>query len=656
MFAIFSCKGQEEHYSKKDQAPLATSPSPYLRMHADNPVNWHTWGDRALDSARARNDLLIVSVGYTACHWCHVMEKESFMDSSVARIMNEHYVPIKVDRENRPAVDERYMKWKRVLEQVNEQWQKDPERIREQARKIEKGIASMNRPPALEGDSTFVEADLDSVFESKWAGKLDREHGGGQGAPKFPMPIQYHHLMGYAQLSGNTLARRAVEEGLTGMARGGVYDHVGGGFHRYSTDAEWKVPHFEKMLYDNGQLMELYSDAYRWSGKKLYERTVKQSMGFIERELRDSSGAFFASLSAVVDGVEGKPYTWTLDELKEVLTDTELEQFRELYPVSRSGNWKDGRNVLHRQRSIEAVARDLGVPIDSLRTELAGWMKKLREERSKRELPQLDDKRITAWNGMMISGLTAAYRALDEPRYLKMAEKCAERFWSARDDGKGLFPRTLDRPGRTGYLDDHAFMIKAFLDLYEAGFDEKWLLRAEDLTQTTLEQYGAEQIAPFLRYQTPSAEEVKGSPQLKLTDGTIPSPNSTMAHQLFRLHQMRNRPEWAKRATRMLRRVKEKIPERPVHHSNWARLILLQVHQPYQVAIVGKKASAKKDLLEARYFPNVFYLGGEREGELELLQNKLVEGETRIYVCRDRVCKRPVKRVEEALEQLSRDQ
>ena len=679
-----ACGGQGPERAEKEGG-LASSPSPYLRMHADNPVDWRIWGQEALDTAKTRNELLIVSIGYTACHWCHVMEEESFMDSSVARIMNEHFVPIKVDREQRPAVDERFMKaaklstgrggwplnaialpdgspvmavtylpkgkWTRLLKRVKRQWERNPEKLRQQARKIARGVRSMSRPPELAKDSSFKAFFLDSLFQKGWLGKVDKVHGGGQGAPKFPMPTQYRFLMGYEALGGKERAGSIVHRALTGMARGGIYEHVGGGFHRYSTDTEWKVPHFEKMLYDNGQLIGLYSDAYLWSGRPLYRRIVEQSMRFMRSEMRADDGSFYSSLSAVVDGVEGKYYTWTFDQLRQVLSPKELKRFKKLFAVEKGGNWKDDRNVIHRKDPLSQVAKEMDLPLDTLLERKSAWAKKLREAREKRDRPMLDDKRISAWNGMMVSGAVRAFQALGKEAYLNLAERAAETFWEKGRSKAGPMVRTLGGDPRVGYLDDQAFMIRAYLDLYEASFRSKWLDRAKKLIGITLEHYGGKDV-PFFRYQAPKGQEMKGTPDYQLQDGTTPSPNSVMAHQLFRMHQLLYKPEWKERSLDMLRRMRSTIAEHPVHHSNWARLALLQVHQPYQVAIVGSEALEKRAAMNPHYLPHAFFLGAKKEGDLELLQNKRVEGKTRIYVCRDRECKRPVTDVKKALDQL----
>ena len=438
---------------------LAGQKSPYLLQHARNPVDWYPWGDEALAKATDENKLLVISVGYAACHWCHVMEHESFEDSTVAAVMNEHFVSIKVDREERPDVDDVYMtacqltnergcgwplnvialpdgrpiwagtyfprnQWIKVLDQFRNLRANDPAKMEEYAAGLTGEIVKRNTfSPNDNAGLTLTRAEVDD-FTKTLLTRFDQKNGGMAGAPKFPMPVLYEFLLAQNFYAQDDATLKAITLTLDKMADGGIYDHLAGGFARYSTDAEWKVPHFEKMLYDNGQLVSLYAHAYQATGKERYAGVVRQTIAFAESSLSDNNGAFYASLDADTEGEEGLTYVWSRAEISEVLADEALaDAFIDYYSVTKNGNW-EGKNILYRQKDAVTVAKKHGFANE---TELVKAMtaagEKLLAVRDARPQPGLDDKALTAWNSLMISGYADAYRALGEDAYRERALK-----------------------------------------------------------------------------------------------------------------------------------------------------------------------------------------------------------------------------------------
>ena len=448
--ALVSLSSCQEGYEYTNH--LIDESSPYLLQHAHNPVDWYPWSEEALTKAKEENKMLIISVGYAACHWCHVMEHESFEDTTVARIMNEHFVSIKVDREERPDVDDVYMtacqmstgeacgwplnafalpdgrpvwagtyfpkkQWLEILryfQQLNEQ---NPGRIETFATQLLNGLRSRDIM-TLEDSDSILNQDSYQKLADNLLSNVDFREGGSKGAPKFPMPTNMDFLLDYHYRAQDLDALEAVNKTLTKMAYGGIYDQLGGGFARYSTDAIWKVPHFEKMLYDNSQLISLYAKAYRQSKDELYKTTIEETIEFVERELGDPSGGFYSSLDADSEGEEGKYYVWEMEAVERILNDErEVEVISAYYNLSKRGNWEDGKNILHRKKSISEVAGELDLEEAAFQELLEGAKKKLFKARQKRVRPGLDNKILTSWNGLMLQAYVDAYKALGNTSY-----------------------------------------------------------------------------------------------------------------------------------------------------------------------------------------------------------------------------------------------
>jgi uncharacterized protein YyaL (SSP411 family) len=686
---LSACSQAQEHTNKKHKYTneLINETSPYLLQHAHNPVNWHAWNEKTRQKAKKEGKLMLISIGYAACHWCHVMEKESFEDSTVAKFMNEHFIAVKVDREERPDVDQIYMEacqltngrggwplnavtlpdgrpiyagtyfpkeeWLRMLKHFQENYETNPEGFDEQATRVLAGINQNEFIFKKEDKKKINIAELDLVFDN-WQDKIDFKKGGRQGSPKFPMPNNYEFLLRYFHLSKNQKAKEAVLTTLNNMAWGGIYDQIGGGFARYSTDANWKAPHFEKMLYDNGQLVSLYSMAFQLTKNPFYKDIVYQSLDFIERELTSPEGAFYSSLDADSEGEEGKYYVWKKTEIDEVLGQ-ESELFCDYYQVSQGGNWEHKNNILFRARDKNNTfyAKKYSISEKELQSQLESSKKKLFTVRNKRIHPNLDDKVLCTWNALMLKGYADAYRAFGEKKFLDVAIKNADFIINKMADGNRLHRNYKNGKATiNGFLSDYSFTIEAFITLYQVTFDEKWLYKAKDLNEYVLEHFYDNNSGMF--YYASDIDFDLISRKMKLGDNVIPSPNSSMAKNLFVFGQYFDNKDYLDKSRQMLSNIQENILNNGSYYSNWGILMTYFASSPYEVAIVGDDFEAKRKEWEQNFAPNVFLLGGKNEGTLSLLKNKLIQDETMIYVCQEKTCQFPVKEVKKAIKQMEK--
>jgi uncharacterized protein YyaL (SSP411 family) len=685
-----SC-GQSQQKNKKEEMneyshtnDLIHESSPYLLQHAHNPVNWYPWGDKALKKAKDENKMIIISVGYAACHWCHVMEKESYEDTSVARIMNDHFISIKVDREERPDVDQVYMNaaqlitgsggwplnaiampdgkpfyagtyfpkkdWKQVLNYFIDLYQKNRTALSEQAAKVTQGIHSIENVPFNKTTASFTINNLDDIFNNIQP-NIDYKKGGQKRSPKFPMPAVWEYMLYYNYLSKNEKALNAVTTTLNNMAFGGIYDHVGGGFARYSTDANWHVPHFEKMLYDNGQLVSLYAHAFKVTKDPLYKKVVYETLDFIEREMTSPEGAFYSSLDADSEDEEGKFYVWTKAEIEKALG-KEADLFNDYYNVTIGGNWERGKNILFRNTSDEAIAAKYNLTKEQLKEKIEADKVMLLSVRNKRVRPNLDDKILTAWNALMLKGYIDAYRTFGEERFLKAALKNASFLSAKAINSNNEITRNYKnaKASIAGFLDDYAFTISAFIGLYQATFDEKWLYKAKELAAYTQTHFFDNTSGMF--YYTHNQHSGLIARKMEIADNVIPSSNSEMAKNLYYLGHFFSNEAQIKTAQQMLLNVQKDVQQNIYFYPNWGMLEAGFVSGLYEVAVMGQENQRKRQMIDEYYLPNVLLTGSNGKSSLELLENKLVEGQTTIYVCQDKVCKRPVTEVKDAVAQM----
>ena len=667
---------------------LADETSPYLLQHAHNPVDWYPWGPAALARAQAEQKPILVSIGYAACHWCHVMERESFENEQVARVMNEHFVCIKVDREERPDVDQVYMEavqamgiqggwplnvlltpaakpfyggtyfapgnWVKLLESVAQAYAGEHRAELEGSAERFAQVLQTSELAKYGASGSLGGAMSDEDFKLlvyNLSQRFDRERGGTNRAPKFPMPSIWRFLLRTYHITGSEQVLRQVNLTLREMAWGGIYDQVGGGWARYSVDAEWLVPHFEKMLYDNGQLLSLYSEAYQVTQEPLYRAVVYQTVAWLRRELTNPEGGFYSSLDADSEGEEGKFYVWTREELQHTLGDEE-PLAAAYYNCTGVGNWEHGRNILHRTLPDFDFAQQHDLTPEVLAELVQGWQKKLLAARAHRVRPGLDDKVLTGWNALMLSGLVAAYRAFGDAELLQLALRNAGFLQANLRQGPRLL-RTWKNGRATinGFLEDYALVIEAYLALYEATFVESWLREAETLTGYVLDNFFDPAEQQFF-YTDASAEPLIARKK-ELFDNVIPGSNSVMAHNLLRLGRLLENDEYQQLAATMLQQVQALVVQEPQHLTNWASLYAALLRPGAEVAIVGAEFDAFRQQLSRQFLPTDVLAGGPRASELPLLQHRGETGRTTIYVCRHRACQLPVHSVPEALAQLA---
>jgi len=660
--------------------------SPYLLQHAHNPVNWYPWGEEALEKARRENKNIIISIGYAACHWCHVMEHESFEDEEVAEYMNKHFVAIKVDREERPDIDQIYMTavqllterggwplncialpdgrpiyggtyypkdhWLDMLSQVAGFINKYPDKAEEQAKSLTQGIQNneMIYSYTVSEMPEIAIGDMEDIFHY-YRTNIDLRNGGFGNAPKFPMSSSLQFLLHFHYLTWNKDALKAVTTTLDKMASGGIYDQIGGGFSRYSTDEIWKIPHFEKMLYDNAQLVSLYAAAYQQSKNPVYKDIVTETLEFINRELTSEEGGFYSSLDADSENVEGKYYVWSQSELKRILGE-KANVILDYYHVTEKGNWEKSQNILFRTDNDGEIADKYNITESELSDKIFEVKKILLNERSKRIRPALDDKILTSWNALMLKGYCDAYRALDEPEYLQAALKSAGFILkNVKSADNGLFRNyKLEKASIPAFLDDYAFTIRAFISLYQVTFDEKWLNEAQQLTDYAIAHFYDPTSGMF--YYTSDTEPELIARKMEISDNVIPSSNSEMAKNLFILGHYFYKDDYIEMARKMQENVRHHALNGGIYYANWDILLCWFARNPHEVTILGKKSEAKRKEFEVHYLPDVFLSGGEKEGDLPVLQGKLIEGETTIYVCQNNTCQRPVNEVNEAIKQI----
>jgi uncharacterized protein YyaL (SSP411 family) len=664
---------------------LKNQTSPYLLQHANNPVDWFPWGEEALAKAKNENKLILVSIGYSACHWCHVMEHESFEDQDVADIMNKFFVCIKIDREVRPDIDQIYMDavqlmtgsggwplncfclpdqrpiyggtyfkkedWKSLLRNLADYWQQKPDEAVAYAVRLTEGINKSELLVKIAEEVEYSKADVSAIFDT-WKRSFDLVEGGYNRIPKFPLPNNWQFMLRYAHLMNDDVAHTASRVTLQKMAFGGIYDQIGGGFARYSVDGRWHIPHFEKMLYDNAQLVSLYSEAFQYTPDPIYKHVVFECLEFIEREMTSAEGGFYSAIDADSEGVEGKFYSFTKDEIKTILGDEEA-LFSIFYQVTEEGNWvEEGTNVFNRKFENTDLALQLGISVTELESKITLAKSKLLDARSFRIRPGLDNKILASWNGMMLKAYSDAYRVFGNSKFLEIAKLSADFICKKLINSNELIrvynADILQADHSVAFLDDYAFVIDGLIGLYEACFDETYLQIAKQLTENAISEFYDEKSGMFF-YTAKSGEQLIARKQ-EIIDNVIPSSNSMMAHNLFKMGHFYDHKEYLNISKQMLRNVHPQIKTYGSGYSNWASLLLYHVFGVYEIAITGITAEEKRMELEKYYIPNKILLGGS-SGTLPLLKDKWAS-ETKIYVCQNKTCLLPVIEVIDAIKQI----
>jgi len=704
---------------------LVKESSPYLLQHAHNPVDWFPWGDEAIQKSRDEDKPMLVSIGYSACHWCHVMERESFEDPETAEIMNRLFVNIKIDREERPDLDQIYMdavqaiagnggwplnvfltpegkpfyggtyfppvnlhnraSWKSILQSISVAFREKRKEIEEQADNLTSHIAESvfgSRVPA-EGQ-VFKPEDV-QIIQERLMKTADRKNGGFGAAPKFPQTFSIRFLLQHYYYTGDQMSLDQACLSLDKMINGGIYDHLAGGFARYSTDEEWLAPHFEKMLYDNALLIIVLSEAFQLTRKSHYARVIRETMDFVHNELYSEKGGFYSALDADSEGEEGKFYTWSKNEISEVLGSFG-EDFCSIYDVSERGNW-EGKNILRikfpqivffnkKDPKFGEMATE-GLGFSENDPKLADWKRRMLERRNERVRPRLDDKILLGWNALMITACCKAFSALGDERYRTLALKnIAFLEEKMRGEGANFFihsykntaeneskaaigtdqPETgNDKQHIPAFLDDYAFLIESYIQLQEVTGEADFLIRARTLADWVLENFSEQDTGYF--FYTHSAQNDVIVRKRDIYDGATPSGNAVMALNLLYLGTIFDVSEWKQRAAGNAAGLKDVIKRYPGSFAFWATLINALTYPLYEIVLAGTYSVEKhKEFLEKAIPNRVFQISSVshqissvNQPELPILRNKPVEGQSQFFLCRDYSCQQPVKEVSELI-------
>lgn len=672
---------------------LAKETSPYLLQHAHNPVDWYPWGAEALTRAHTEDKPILVSIGYAACHWCHVMERESFENEATAAIMNEHFINIKIDREERPDLDHIYMdavqaisgsggwplnvfltpegkpfyggtyyppvraynrsSWTEVLTAIADAYKNKRTEIEEQAENLVKHLANANSFGATitsfeEKNEFFSDKTLNEIAINLLKNG-DKEWGGFGAAPKFPQTFSIQFLLRHHHFTGDKIALEAALHSLNKMIQGGIYDQVGGGFARYSTDKKWLAPHFEKMLYDNALLINVLAEAYQLTKKELYATVIHETISFVKRELMSPDGGFYSALDADSEGVEGKFYTWSKSEIDALLGE-DAALFSQLYDVSEEGNWEE-TNILWLPESVEAFAEKENIQIAGLEQKIIQWKQLLLAERAKRIRPLLDDKILLSWNALMNVALAKAYAALGNDDYLQLAVSnmlFLEKNLRTQNGWRHTFKNNEAK--YPAFLDDYAYLAQAYIALQEVTGEAALLEKAKEVIDL-LQDFIEEETGLF--YFTAAGQPDIIVRKKEIYDGATPSGNASITFSLLYLSIVLDKPAWKEQAVQMVSSLGNTIMRYPGSFGVWASVLQLLVRDQYEIAIVGNGAAeVAKDIL-ANYIPNkVLQYSTVENNKYPLIQGKPLADKARIYLCTGYNCKAPVETVPELLKML----
>jgi uncharacterized protein YyaL (SSP411 family) len=665
---------------------LINETSPYLLQHAHNPVDWYPWGDEAIKRAVQEDKPILLSIGYSACHWCHVMEHESFENTDIVRLMNQNFINIKVDREERPDLDAVYMDavhaitgsggwpltvfltpqlkpfyggtyfppedrhglpgFPQVLQMVAEAYKTRKGEVDSAAAQI---IDYLNRSTESSKTVEPLTDKMPGIAYTAIRASFDAQNGGFGQAPKFPQPMLLEFLLRQCLRTGDPLCLLMVEHTLMKMARGGIHDRIGGGFHRYSVDACWLVPHFEKMLYDNALLSRVYLHAYQATGKQLYRRVVEETLDYVLREMTDKNGGFYSSQDADSEGVEGKFYVWTPDEIKSALGKDDTDLVIRYFGVTEQGNF-EGKNILSQVIETQKLASELGLTPEELESSIARAKARLLEKRALRIAPHRDEKILTDWNGLMLASMAEAASVLERDDYLKAAISNATFIVETLYDGKVLKHTYKDGKAKiNGYLSDYALLNEGLISLYQATFAERWLRLALKLADATLSQFWDENKGHF--YDTARGQDTPLVRPRSTSDNAVPSGSSAAAFMLLRLARLTDNRECERIAAAAMRSVQELMVRYPPAFGHWLCALDAYLSKPLEIAVIGNpEDTATKSLMRVvsnRYSPNKILAVRKSEKatqtDIPLLRDRsTIDGRATVYVCEDRVCKMPV--------------
>ncbi len=672
---------------------LQDETSPYLLQHADNPVDWYPWGEEAMRLAAERDKPILLSIGYAACHWCHVMAHESFDDEVTAAQMNAEFINVKVDREERPDIDSIYMQavnamvgrggwpmtvfltpdgkpfyagtyfpneprhgmpsFRQILSGVTQAWNNDRGRVLGSAAEVTEQLQALSD---LGFDEGTLDADIVRSALRGLSGRFDPSWGGFGDAPKFPQPMTLEFLLRESVRSGDGSALEMARLTLRKMAEGGMYDHLGGGFARYSVDHRWLVPHFEKMLYDNSQLARVYLHAWQLTGEELYRRVTEETLDYVLREMRHPEGGFYSSQDADSEGVEGKFYVWSADEIRLALGE-DAEAFMTMYGVSDAGNW-EGSNILNLHLDLASVAEQMGVPADALDARMSAARATLYEIRSRRIWPGLDDKVLTSWNGLMLGAFAEAGQALNRPDYAEAARSNAEFLYRAMRRDSGRLFRTWKAGSKAkynAYLEDYAYLADGLLALYEATFDERWVSWARELAELMLSHFRDTENGGF--FDTSDDHEQLIQRPKELQDNAVPSGNAMAASVFLKLSLLTVNGDYWTIAEKSVATMAKLMSEYPSGFGQWLAAATFVLSEPRELALIGsaEEISALVAVAREAYRPFQVIAATEEgaQASLPLLADRpRVEGKGTAYLCRRCVCQAPTTDAEQLRLQL----
>ncbi len=667
---------------------LIDESSPYLLQHAHNPVNWVAWNEDQLSRAKSEGKLILISIGYAACHWCHVMEKECFEDEQVAEAMNAHFINIKVDREERPDVDQIYMdalqlmtgsggwplnvialpdgrpfwgatyvpkdRWQHTISQLAKLYKDEPAKVIQYAEDLTQGLISINQPAGQDLKLPGKEA-LEQTIRD-WLQKMDPEYGGYNRAPKFMMPVNLEFLMNYYAVTGIPEVLDHLNTTLTRMAYGGLNDQLAGGFARYSVDMRWHVPHFEKMLYDNGQLISVYSKGYAITQNSYYKQVVENTITFLLKELKHPDGGYYSSLDAdSLDSQgeleEGAYYVWTKEELQEILGD-QFALFAEYYNVNDFGFWEEDKYVLIRTSSDAEFTKKWQMTEEALQEMVRTWKEKLLKVRVQRSAPRLDSKILTSWNALVIKGLAHASRYLGDPQWLTLALDTAAYLEANHRSKEGRIYRTpYNTEGAIhGFADDYALLADAYMALYEASFDLQWLERSKEIFEEVISQFYDSKSGLF--YYTSSGDARLIRRTFEREDNVIPSSNSVLAQVAFKLSRYYPLSTYGDIYVKMRKHIPE-LGRSIGAYANWMQLYLWELYPFHEVVVAGKDYRPQSELIQRSYLPQSILAASNTEEGLDLFKGRLHKDKTRFYICEKGTCQLPLEDPSEALQKLS---
>ena len=653
--------------------------SSYLLQHAQNPIYWQRWNENLYSDFNTEEKLIVVSIGYSSCHWCHVMEKETFEDDKVANYMNQNFISIKVDREENPEIDNIYMtatqmmtgsggwplnvvclpdgrpvyggtyhtkeQWLEVLGKIQNLYENNKEQLYVFAKKVEKGIQEVNRFEYTKEASSFKSEILKNEMVY-WSQNWDTLNGGEQQSQKFITPVKFNYIQQYQYLEKDQKIKSYFENTLENIANSGIVDHLKSGFYRYTVDPEWKIPHFEKMLYDNAQLLTLYSTAYKEFKNPLFKSTVYKTFEFLKKQMKNKEGGYYAAIDADNDKGEGRYYIFNSDEIKKI-ADSDLLLVQDYYRINLDKPFEMSFYHLRMTDDLEGLLKKYSLTTDQLNKKREAWEIKFESLKKDREFPLIDNKIITSWNALMISGLVCAFEAFGDTIFINHAEETF-RFLLKNlfSSGKLMHTYQANEAKIEANLEDYAFTIQAALDLYKNTGTILYLEQANKLTQQAIKKFNTSENPFFTFTESP----VLFSEIVSVDDNVIPSANAIMAMNLWKMGHLLGNEDFSNIAKNMLEGISSFFRDgRSSDYSQWAKLIAIEAYSFKEVVIVGSEAKKLNKELQQNYLPNVLFQISEKESEMPLLKDRFFEGETLIYVCENKVCLMPVTKVTEAL-------